>query len=239
MDCNKLLQFNSKFEKYIKNIPQNIRDRFTLITHSPNTIIHQKDSYIKSLGIVLKGNIKVISEFENGSVYMIERNDPICFIGEVTLLSGNEKSSVTIECVTECVVAYISKDDFNYWINNDNNFLKILCTDVAQKLYISSYDKGEYIFYPSKYTLLKYIKKTAHKMGIEKYEHIKITKTRQEISEEIGITLKTLNRTISGLRDEKVINIEKGKIRVTREQYEKFPTFMEKYMRQGKNGFSV
>lgn len=239
MDCNKLLKVNPEIEKYINNIPENIRDKFSLITYSPNTIIHQKDTYIKSLGIVLKGSIKVISEFENGSVYMIERNDAICFIGEVTLLSGNEKSSVAIECVTECVVAYISKDDFNYWVNNDNNFLKILCTDISRKLYLASYDKGEYIFYPSKYTLLKFIKKTAHKMGIENSDNIKITKTRQEISEEIGITLKTLNRTISGLRDEKVIDIEKGKIKVSREQYEKFPIFMEKYMRQGKNGFSV
>lgn len=239
MDCKKLIEVNPEIEKYIKNIPENIRDKFTLKTYSPNTVIHQKDSYLKSLGIVLKGSIKVISEFENGSIFMIERNDSICFIGEVTLLSGKEKSSVAIECVTECVVAYISKEDFNYWIDRDNNFLKILCKDISQKLYLASYDKGEYIFYSSKYTLLKYIKKTAHKMDIENKPFIKITKTRQEISEESGITLKTLNRTISGLKSEKVIDIEKGKIMITHEQYEKFSMFMEKYMRQGKNGFSV
>ncbi|MEG1993807.1 MAG: Crp/Fnr family transcriptional regulator, partial [Oscillospiraceae bacterium] len=214
-------------------------DKFTLITYPPNSIIHQKDTQLNSLGIVLKGTIKVISEFENGSVFMIERNDAICFIGEVTLLSGREKSSVAIECVAECVVAYISKNDFNYWIDNDNNFLKTLAKDISQKLYLASYDKGEYIFYPSKYTLLKFIKRTANELDIENSDAVKISKTRQEISEEIGITLKTLNRCISCLRDENVISIEKGKIKVTKEQYEKFEFYKDKYMRQYKNGFNI
>ena len=33
---------------------------------------------------------------ENGNVYMIERNQDIDLIGEVTILAGMEKTSVTI-----------------------------------------------------------------------------------------------------------------------------------------------
>ena len=37
-------------------------------------------------GIIAKGEHRVINEFQNGDIYMIEKNKPIDFVGEVTIL---------------------------------------------------------------------------------------------------------------------------------------------------------
>jgi len=42
---------------------------------------------------------------------------------------------------------------------------------------------------------------------------------RQELYEECGITVKTLGRTISKLKEDGVISLKKGKIAMTLEQY--------------------
>ena len=47
---------------------------------------------------------------------MMERNQAIDLIGEVTILAGMEKISVTIEAVTDNVVAYISRKDASRWL---------------------------------------------------------------------------------------------------------------------------
>ena len=49
---------------------------------------------------------------------MIERNQAIDLIGEVTILAGMEKTSVTIEAVTDNVVAYISRKDASRWLED-------------------------------------------------------------------------------------------------------------------------
>lgn len=47
---------------------------------------------------------------------MIEKNEPIDFVGEVTILAGMEKTSVTIETLTETTVVYFPRKDFEDWI---------------------------------------------------------------------------------------------------------------------------
>ena len=62
---------------------------------------------------------------------MIERNDPIDFVGEVTILAGKERTSVTIETLTECTVLYFSRKDFEDWIAKDIHLLRLVSQKVA------------------------------------------------------------------------------------------------------------
>lgn len=64
-------------------------------------------------GIVTIGSDRVINEFQNGNIYMIESNRCIDFIGEVTILAKMPKTSVTIEAVEDCLVfTTMSSDEF-------------------------------------------------------------------------------------------------------------------------------
>ena len=92
-------------KEYTKTMPPEIRSRCTVRTHAAGSIIHQKDMELNYFGIVAAGENRVINEFENGNVYMIEGNKAIDFIGEVTILAGMPRTSVTIEAVTDNVVA--------------------------------------------------------------------------------------------------------------------------------------
>ena len=81
------------------------------------------------------------------------------------------------------------------------------------------YLRGARLFYPPNFLLLDYILKQAAHLGIERKKEIIIQKTRQELYEECGITVKTLGRTISKLKEDGVISLKKGKIAMTLEQY--------------------
>ena len=81
---------------------------------------------------------------------MIERNDPIDFVGEVAILAGKPYTSVTIETTTDCTVLYFSRKDFDSCV---------------------------------------------------------IRRTREEIHEETGISVKTLNRTIRKLKESGMVGI--------------------------------
>ena len=59
---------------------------------------------------------------------MIEKNEAIDFIGEVTILADKPNTSVTIETLTDCVVFMISRADFEMWIAQDIPFLRTFKT---------------------------------------------------------------------------------------------------------------
>lgn len=99
---------------------------------------------------------------------MIEKNKPIDFVGEVTILAGMEKTSVTIETLTETTVVYFSRKDFEDWIVKDIQLLRLVAHKIAYKLYRSSYNRGARLFYPPNFLLLDYILKQAAHLGIER-----------------------------------------------------------------------
>ena len=74
-------------------------------------------------------------------------------------------------------------------------------------------------FYPPQFILLDYILKAAHTLDIEHKKQVVIRKTRQELYEECGITVKTLNRTIKKLKEDGIISTQKGKIAMSLEQF--------------------
>ena len=122
---------------------------------------------------------------------------------------------MTIETLTECTVLYFSRKDFEDWIANDIHFLRLVSRKVAYKLYRSSYNRGSKLFYPPQYLLLdflvKYLAEEHKSSGV-------IPKTRQQLYEEIGISVKTLNRTIQKLKEEHLVSTVKGKLSLNEEQ---------------------
>jgi len=155
---------------------------------------------------------------------MIERNDPIDFVGEVTILAGKPRTSVTIETTTACTVLYFSRKDFENWIEQDIHFLRLVSQKVAYKLYRSSYNRGNRLFYPPQHLLLLYFLRY-----IEDCHSNVIRRTREEIHEETGISVKTLNRTIRKLKESGLVGITKGKVTLNASQQEK----AREYLKQG------
>lgn len=216
-----LIKQYPKAAVYLRHIPKRLETRLTVRTYPPGCIIHQKHYELDYFGIICCGEHRVINEFENGNVFMIEKNEPPDFIGEVTILAGMAETSVTLETITECVAVTMPRSDFEQWITEDIEFLRLVSQRIAFKLYRSSYNRGAKLFYPPNFLLLDYLIRYAKEEGISEKKRILVKKTRQQLYEELGITIKTINRTIHKLKDDGLVGIEKGKMTMDLEQYER------------------
>ena len=119
-----LLQIAPELSRFTDSIPEELDGQFTLLSYGPHALIHQKDSRLERIGILLKGSFRVVNEFENGNVFMIELNDAVSFTGEVTLLAGAATTSVTIETVSDCLVAFMPVAAFDAWLRRDIRLLR-------------------------------------------------------------------------------------------------------------------
>lgn len=231
-----LLELAPGLREFTARIPGELDGRFQLKTYPAHALIHQKDSPLEQIGILLQGTFRVVNEFENGNVFMIEMNEAVSFIGEVTLLAEAATTSVTIETVTDCLLAFLPVETFDAWLRQDIDLLRAVSRHVAAKLYCSSYNRGERLFYSAKYVLLKYLVRQAEERGIRSAGQAVLNKTRRQISEEVGLTEKTINRTLAQLVKDGVLSIRRGKAAFSAEQYRRAQRELGVYMSRSKNG---
>lgn len=236
MTFAEILSLAPAFSAYTEQIPAELDGQFVLESFAPYSLIHQKDSLLQRIGILLRGSLRVINEFENGNVFMIESNEAVSFTGEITLFAGETHTSVTIEAVTECLIAFLPVPVFEAWLDSDIRFMKQMARHIAGKLYCSSYNRGERLFYSSSYLLLKYVVGEMEAMGLRRMEKAMLRKNRRQISEELGMQEKTVNRTIARLCEEGVFSLEQGKITMTRKQLQQSGSRLKDYSGTSRNG---
>lgn len=232
MTFDEVLEKVPQLKDYLINMPKELKNKFIVKIHPPGTIIHDQNTELNVFGIVASGEHRVINLFDNGNIFMIEKNEPIDFIGEVTILAGMPKTSVTIETITESIIMYIPRKDFEEWIKKDIHFLSLVTQKVALKLYRSSSNRGAKLFYPPHFLILDYLLQSAQKEKIQKGQTLIIKKTREELYEEIGVSVKTINRTIPKLKEDGVISIVKGKISMSYEQYKLAKKMIKYYVKE-------
>ena len=214
MRYSELLELAPGLGEFTRQIPEELDGGFQLRTYPAHTLIHQKDSSLERIGILLQGTFRVVNEFENGNVFMIEMN----------------------ETVTDCLVASLPVETFDEWLRRDIGLLRAVSRHVAAKLYCSSYSRGERLFYSAKYVLLKYLVRQAEEQGVRSAGQVVLSKTRRQISEEVGLTEKTINRTLAQLVKDGVLSIQRGKAAFSAEQYHRAQRELRVYMSQSRNG---
>lgn len=226
MQVEELLKISKKFQNIYPMFPDWLRPKLYVRQFKTGDIVHNKDEYIDYFGILCTGAIKIVNAFENGNIYLIQKNIPIDFIGEVVLISGYQKSSVRIVAVEDSYAVFMSANDCKRLFEENFEFYKLVTKKIAQKLYMHSYKHGVTLSYPPKFILAEYL---ITKFEKQKNPELRILETRETIAEETGVNLRTLNRAIKNLREEDFLTINHGKIRVTKKHISHLKEWMAQY----------
>lgn len=215
MNIQDLEKINTDFKAFTQRMPTFIKNNYQIKRYHTGEVIHSKGEPLTYFGILIQGRTRVVNEFENGKVFMIETNPAIDYIGDVALLAQQPAASVTIEAATDSVVFAIPRLAAEKWLAVDATLLRRLAQRVANKLYTNSLDRGLRLLYPATFVFVNYLVKEGTQQHLTAGQTYKIPKTRPMISEEIGLNVKTLNRIIAKLKHQGFFEIDKGKLVLT------------------------
>lgn len=237
MNYDELLKKQPLLQLYAAKVPDEIDGFFTIRSFPAHSTICCKGDFLSRVGILLKGSVRSLNEFENGFTYVIEKQMPVSFIGAIGCLANECKTSAKYESISECEIAFLSTGSFETWLKSDNQFLWAVSTDLANRLYEQVYrEAAEHLFLPTIYILFKYILSEAERTAVCPAFPFVLAKPRRIISEELGIPLKTVNRTVASLVQDGAISITHGKISLTHSQYKSGPAYLDDYGRRSRNG---
>jgi CRP/FNR family cyclic AMP-dependent transcriptional regulator len=219
MQLDEAVKLDPRIERILVKMPLSTRSKCTVKKFPVQSGIVRKSFDCKYVYILLKGEVKVINEFDNGTTYTIASMVPINFIGELEALSSQPVYAVTVQTVTDCVTLRIPIQDFIKWLECDAVMLMMIAKVLAKKMYPTSYENGSLINRSSLSKLQSYLAEYYQKNAVHRDQSLPVKKNRQFIADEIGISIKSVNRGLEKMKEQGLVSIEKGKIHISKEQY--------------------
>jgi CRP-like cAMP-binding protein len=203
-----------KIQQMLRCVPEDIREQVVDKCINAGKTIAFKGTHIENVFILEEGTIRVINEFTDGHRYSFAQLIPPNFIGDLEVLAGQENYATTLETVTPCRMKIMSVPIFWELLSRDPALLMVVAKDLAKKMYPTSNESGTVKFFSGIHKLQAYLIREYEGDGI-----FLLKKNRQEIADEIGTGVKTVNRCINRLKEEKLICVIKGKVQIDSKQY--------------------
>ena len=183
----------------------------------------------KYIYIVLSGKVTGVEWPMNEKSYFFKDFGPGDFFGEIECFAGMPKYRISILSSTQCRLLAIPSVYYMEWMHMDVDALYMRTQENMKRLVTQTAEARKYLFMDGKDRLMVHL--------VRKYEQrqplpsiLELKQTRTRISEEVGISMKTLNRSIKKLEDMQLIQLNKGKIVITKEQYLQMKADIEYYV---------
>lgn len=183
---------------------------------------------ISTIWILLSGKVKALEEYSTGDIYTFKKFPAPEVFGEMEALAGNTKFRATLITESECVFLNMPVDIYQEFLKRNSQYLykrthiilkRVLDEQKHMRMFlmIKSIDRIK-IYFIQHYQL--YAK-----------DHICVLRiTRQQIAEETGYSVKTVNRVIKRLEEENLLRIEGQRIIIKEKQYKEMLKGVENYL---------
>ncbi|MBQ2086704.1 MAG: Crp/Fnr family transcriptional regulator [Selenomonas sp.] len=204
-----------KLDYILDHMPDEIRRQTTHKIFFPGESIVRKGEEARHVYLITRGTIRVSNEFASGQRFTFGTLDVPDLIGDLEVLAGQELYSASTEVSTQCEVIAMRSETFLQWMRIDNDFALAVAQLLAAKMYPTSNEAGRVKFLPSLNRLQTYLLK---RLGDIDTDLFILHTSRQQIADDIGTSVKTVNRGVVKLKDEGLITLLHGKITMNKTQ---------------------
>lgn len=203
--------------KIVDNLPAILADGMTVHLRTGATVFYKNDVTTHAYFIV-EGDLIVQNPHPNGETYLISHMKQGSFMCDLEIISGNLVNTTTLIAYTDCTLLKFSSEKFLTALLSDSDFLFMVSKKMAAKMYQESYRLGDDLYKNGVDKLKVYLEKSYREHNTD--DQLTIHKTRQVVSHEVGVSIKTINRSVKKLKDQERLSILGGKIHMNKNHYE-------------------
>ena len=168
-----------------------------------NSVIAHEGDLCESIGVIISGKIDIVSYSFAGKEMLINSLKAGDIFGNNLVFSSNPLYRGNIIAKEKCVIAFISKDNLIYLLQNNADFLKLYLQ--AQSDFGKSLNaRIQLLSFTNAEERLQYY--------ASKNDNVIVFKNVTTLAAQIGIQRETLSRLLTSLVKRHLIKKEKGKI---------------------------
>lgn len=210
--------------KYLRNAPSWYLESMEIVQKDKNNIFIEEGTDVKFVYVLIEGIVRAIDYRIFGIVYDYIWFDPIKTFGAMEILLKFEQYKTTLMTVTPCTMIKISRSKYETWMLNDMNALHMEIEDMGKSLLEQARKERVFLFLQGMDRIIYLFMDIYEKSNVD--NQVVINQTRKEISERTGLSVKTINRSISKMEENGYI-IKKGtKISIFEKEYKKIKEYL-------------
>lgn len=214
-----------------QNCTEEVLYYMTLIEVDADTTLIKAGDKCSNIYIILSGKVTGIDWPINERAYSFKDFGPGDFFGEIECFADLANYRISVVTVTRCKVLVIPAPFYMEWIRNDVEALYSRAKVNMRRLITQTTDARRYLFLEAKERLVLYlIRKYEQRQPNDKSVELNLSQTRNQLAEEIGFSIKTLNRNIKILEEMGFIHMNKGKISITEDSYHEMKEYMDQHI---------
>lgn len=218
-------------ERLFQNCTEEVKYYMTLVDVEANTTLIKAGDRCSNIYIILSGKVTGIDWPINARAYSFKDFGAGDFFGEIECFADLTNYRISVVTVTDCRVLVIPAPFYMEWIRNDVEALYLRAKVNMRRLITQTTDARRYLFLEAKERLVLYlVRKYEQKQSNDRSVELNLSQTRNQLSEEIGFSTKTLNRNIKILEELGFIKMNKGKVSITAESYLKMKEYMNQHI---------
>lgn len=215
-----------QFEQYLYSAPVWLMDSFQVVDIKRGTVFVRENAPVDTIYLIGRGMIKAMDYRMYGIVYDFMRFEGVYAMGGMEIIMDLDTYRTTLQTVTDCRIVKIPRDKFAKWLNTDSRALKQEAKIMGQYLLEQGRNSRAYLFLRGAERLALYLVDTYVKY--EKNGVLKVTSTRQELSEVSGLCVKTVNRAVKKFEENGWITRNGRKFHIDEEQHRKLNAMVSK-----------
>jgi len=182
---------------------------YTIKKYSKGNVVVIEGSKCEELGILLEGLLEAQALYPSGKLLTLTQLKPLEIFGEAVLFSKMNEFPATIEAIKDSKIMFIKKENLINCLTNCHKFMENLLELLSDKLLILNKKV--------KMLSLENIRKKIENFLVEEYKKqrsniIKISLSRKEMAEHMGIQRPSLSRELIKMKKEGLIEFDKKTI---------------------------
>ena len=222
-------QKRSYMEFLFRNCTEEVKYYMTLIDIEADRTFIKAGTDCTHIFVILSGKVTGVEWPMHERPYSFKDFGPGDFLGEIECFPGLPQYRITIVASTKCRVLSIRADAYMDWMRMDVDALFLRTQENMRRLITQTAEARKYLFMEGKDRLMVHL--------IRKFEQriptpqlLELKQTRAQISDEIGFSVKTLERSIQKLEELDLIRVQRGKIIITQDGYRRMKDHIEHHI---------
>lgn len=220
MDLSRFALRDPAIADFLSKVPYALLDSGQLVNYSAGQVVVWQEDPVLYAYFLLVGELVTFGETEDGKKSNFILLDAPSILSDLELLAGISRYAAGVMAGTDCTVLRCAAPLTAKYLDTDLPFLRMTAALCNRKTYDSSYYRGKSAFRSSldraAIYLLRYC--SLHLPAAEK--SFVLPKTRQAISSELIMSVKTVDRCLLQLQDRDCLSIVHGKVHVNATQYQ-------------------
>lgn len=213
--------------RLLDNAPLSLLESLKIKYIEKDVVFIEEKTEVKWVYFLLDGFVHALENRIEGIIYDYMSFRPVKMFGSMEVLLEIDTYQTSLATASECTFFMISKREFEKWIQTDTNALLMETKSMGTYLLEQSKNERLYLLLQGRDRLFLVFMQEYEKNADESGK-LHITRTRQELSDCSGLSIRTINRALKTMREDGYIFYNRQNIVMNKEHYEQ----MRRYLSQ-------